>query len=554
MTLMASHSRPFAIDSRLMTPNRLLPLAAAALCTSALLAQGAPAPQFRMFGRIFRDQVDLYDRQDNLLHTWTGRPGGLAYHMLPDGDILRTYRPQAAPTGYPAGSQGGVERLAFDGTVVWDYELFAGSQRLHHDIEPMPNGNLLVIAWDEMPQSQAIAIGRSPQQALGTFFRPDSVLEIEPTAGGGANVVWEWHVRDHVIQDLDSNAANFGTVSSNPQLIDINYPLDDTLGEDWNHFNSVKYDPVHDWIIVSAHRQDEIWVIDHSTTTAEAAGHTGGARGKGGDLLYRWGNTHAYQMGTPADQQLFGQHGPYFIPDGLPGAGNILLFNNTPPGGSYVFELVPPLDANGNFVLGANGTFGPAQPVWSYTAPEIASSNVSNARRLPNGNTLICAGAAGKIVEVDPAGTQVYLHTHPGAVFHAQVVDRRLWANDQTVSIAAGGTIQFDLVAGTEHAGDTYWLLGSFGTSPILSSNGVELPLALDPYLLFTIENANTALLSNTRGTVGSDGRAYAAFNLPSGIVPPALVGLELYHAYVLLDAASGALRTSHAEPLKLVQ
>ena len=59
-----------------------------------------------------------------------------------------------------------------------------------------------------------------------------------------------------------------------------------------------------DQIVLSNHNLSEIWIIDHSTTTLEAASHSGGNSGKGGDLLYRWGNPQAYDQGTGADQLL----------------------------------------------------------------------------------------------------------------------------------------------------------------------------------------------------------------------------------------------------------
>ena len=73
---------------------------------------------------------------------------------------------------------------------------------------------------------------------------------------------------------------------------------------------------------------NEIYIIDHSTSTAEAATSSGGIYNKGGDFLYRWGNPQAYRQGDQNDQKLFGQHYPHWIPDGLADAGKLILFNN----------------------------------------------------------------------------------------------------------------------------------------------------------------------------------------------------------------------------------
>ena len=94
------------------------------------------------------------------------------------------------------------------------------------------------------------------------------------------------------------------------------------------HTNSVAYNPELDQIMLSIHEFSEVWIIDHGTTTAEAASHSGGRRGKGGDLLYRWGNPRAYRTGSNVDQRLFAQHCAHWIPAGLPGAGHMLVFNN----------------------------------------------------------------------------------------------------------------------------------------------------------------------------------------------------------------------------------
>ena len=99
------------------------------------------------------------------------------------------------------------------------------------------------------------------------------------------------------------------------------------VGVDWIHANGIDWDPIRDQIVFSSHTLDEIFIIDHSTTTEEAAGHSGGIYGKGGDFLYRWGNPQNYGQGSNSDHILGDQHSVNLIPEGYPGAGNLILFN-----------------------------------------------------------------------------------------------------------------------------------------------------------------------------------------------------------------------------------
>ena len=211
-------------------------------------------------------------------------------------------------------------------------------------------------------------------------------------------IVWEWHVWDHLIQDFDPSKANFGVVADNPQLIDINAVRASNPGAaDWLHANAVDYNAGLDQVMLGVPWLHEFWVIDHSTTTAEAAGHTGGDSGKGGDLLYRWGNPQIYDRGLAADQTLFNQHHPHWIEPDLPGEGNILVFNNGRgrPAGDFstIDEIVQPVDVNGNYTLGAGLPYGPAAATWVYTASpdpfDFFSGGLSGPQRLPNGNTLV---------------------------------------------------------------------------------------------------------------------------------------------------------------------
>ena len=177
---------------------------------------------------------------------------------------------------------------------------------------------------------------------------------------------------------------------------------------------------------------NELWIIDHSTTVAEAAGHAEGRSGKGGDLLYRWGNPQAYRAGTATDQRLFAQHDVHWIASGLPGAGHLLLFNNGRhrPDGDYssVEEIIPPADEDGRYLCQPGAAFGLDRTVWSYTAPEKSrfySLHISGAQRLPNGNTLICSGASGTLFEVTPKGNVVWKYINPVSRQHPGTPDSR---------------------------------------------------------------------------------------------------------------------------------
>jgi hypothetical protein len=193
------------------------------------------------------------------------------------------------------------------------------------------------------------------------------------------------------------------------------------MNPDMTHFNGVAYNPDLNQIAVSVHAFSEFWILDHGTTTAEAAGHKGGRAGKGGDLLYRWGNPRTYRAGTRADQKLFRQHNAHWIPKGLPGEGHLLVFNNGNgrTGGNFssVDELALPVDADGRYACKPGTAYGPDQPLWSYVAPkkdEFYSSFISGAQRLPNGNTLVCSGANGTVFEVTAGKEIVWKYVNPG--------------------------------------------------------------------------------------------------------------------------------------------
>jgi len=298
---------------------------------------------------------------------------------------------------------------------MWHYEYYSpGRYETHHDIKALPNGHVLMIASETKTKDEAISSGRDPDLIAGDIIESDFVVEVQPTGPTSGTVVWEWHAWDHLIQDYDNLKSNFGKVEDHPELLDINFGANDA---DWLHCNSIDYNPQFDQILLSFRNLNEIWVIDHSTTTLEASEHTGGNSDHGGDILYRWGNPLSYRAGGISNQKLFGQHDASWIVPGRPGEGHILVFNNG-VGRSFssVDEIEPPVDTYGYYYLAPNSSYGPMAPTWSYTANPPTSFYayaLSSAERLPDGNTLICDGPAGRFFEVTSDKTKIWQYDNP---------------------------------------------------------------------------------------------------------------------------------------------
>ncbi|MBW1913789.1 MAG: aryl-sulfate sulfotransferase [Deltaproteobacteria bacterium] len=385
---------------------------------------------YTLFAPISSTITYLINMDGELVNTWESdfTPGQAAY-LLGDGHLLRAGSANYYTKIIPGGGSGGrVQDFTWDGDLVWDYSVSTEKYLGHHDVEKLPNGNVLIIAWEIITAEEAIFEGRNPETFENKTVLVDYIFEVEPIGMRTGEIVWEWHVLDHLIQDYDPSKQNYGDVASHPELININYKdlssQSSTIRErgggalDWTHINSVDYNPELDQIILSVKHLNEIWIIDHNTTTEEAAGHFGGKSGRGGDLLYRWGNPQTYQAGTTEDQQLFSQHDAQWIPSGLPGAGNILLFNNEDNSGNYssVCEIIPPVDEQGRYLAEGGKIFGPDKPEWKYTASQeinFTSKTQSGAQRLPNGNTLISSSRTGTIYEVTPEREIVWEYIIP---------------------------------------------------------------------------------------------------------------------------------------------
>ena len=407
------------------------------VCSLATIGYGVPAPPptgdgYTLYTPLNDTETYLIDMDGNVVHEWASPyTAGATAQLTEAGHLLRLARVgNSIFTG--GGAAGRLEEYDWDGNLVWSYDLNTTRQCTHHEFEPLPNGNILLIAWYRYTGAEIIAAGRDPDHVgPGGGLWLDTILEVRPTAGSGGEVVWEWRIFDHLIQDFDPTKANYGEPAAHPELVDLNLP--GTLLADYTHVNSVAYNASLDQVIISPLIFDEVWIIDHSTTTEEAASHSGGKCGQGGDLLYRWGNPQAYRAGDASDQKLFGQHNAHWIADGLNGAGYLMIFNNNagqPEGEQYstVVELEPPLNPNGSYYM-SGATYGPAAPAWEYKAnpPEsFHSGNMASAQRLPGGGTLVCCSVTGWFFELNPAGEIVWEYTNHFPQGKSPVVFRAL--------------------------------------------------------------------------------------------------------------------------------
>ena len=371
---------------------------------------------YTLFSPLGSKTTYLINNCGEKVHDWnTNYKPGQAVYLLENGNLLRAGNTNNA-TFNTGGAGGIIELIDWNSNVIWNYSISSATECQHHDVEYLPNGNILAIVWEARTQAEATLAGRTTSD---TSLWSEKIVEIKPDiSNGGGQIVWEWKVWDHLVQDKDNTKANYGSISGSPQLININYYSGSATAKDWLHINSVDYNAKLDQIILSNHNFSEIWVIDHSTTTAEAASHSGGKQNKGGDLLYRWGNPQAYGQGNSSNQRLFKQHDAVWIDDSYTNGGMIMVFNNQ-AGNTVNYSTVnvidTPVNADGSYSY-SGSAYAPSRFFWTYKAAvetDFYAMNISGAQRLPNGNTLICAGTSGTFFEVDYNGNEVWKYVSP---------------------------------------------------------------------------------------------------------------------------------------------
>jgi hypothetical protein len=338
----------------------------------------------------------LIDNDGQVVNVWkANNPTGQVAMLLDDGSLLRTAAPQSQ--WMQGGGAGGmIELYSWSGERLWQYTHLSPTARTHHDVEVLPNGNLLMLVWESHTREEAVAQGRLSNRLTENALWSERVIELKRTGATSGEIVWSWSSWDHMIQDVDPAKPNYGVVSEQPERIDINAG---GTRSDWLHANSVRYNVARDEVMISIHNLNEIWIISRKT----------------GDIVYRYGNPRNYKCGTQQNQVLFGQHDARWLSD-----SRVMIFNNGNGrfggNGSSVDEIDLPLNEDGTYRRDAASAYVPQQPIVVYPSTistRFYAQNISGATRLPNGNTLSCLGPSGVFVESTPEGDEVWRYVNP---------------------------------------------------------------------------------------------------------------------------------------------
>ena len=353
----------------------------------------------------------LINNCGEVVHTWDAT-GGLFTHpkLLDNGNIIYTTNSNLSEYSWDG------QLLNSVSTSQTEVENFT----YRYEVVKLENGNYLSVGRISKSDDELDDLGFD--LSLYSPSETDVVVEVDSASG---QVVWLWDIADHMIQERDSTKGNFGSIFDHPELLD----MDAISRFDWNFgesfmINGMDYNPDLDQIALSVRKMSEIIIIDHSTTTEEAQGSIGGNSGKGGDVLYRWGNQQNYSRGTDADRYLFFQHNPKWILEG-PHKNKLSCFNNGLNRPNYwplgAFSEAPlittSINADGEYELLEDSPYMPIAPDVVYAGNNPSSTfyspYTSGAQIFANGNVFISEGINARLLEVNSEGEVVWEYKVP---------------------------------------------------------------------------------------------------------------------------------------------
>jgi len=356
--------------------------------------------------------VLVIDMNGNVVKRWEGlnnSAGGPA-RVLPGGILI-------SASGARPPNQESLELVQqdFDGKVIWQFShneqiktregSTIWSARQHHDWqrESLPAGYY-------SPESAPVVEGtstlilthtnRMQPKVADVMLEDDRLVEVS----WKGELLWEWVASDHIDE--------LGFAPDARKAIKAAQSFNKARGSfDWLHINSAHFVGPNRWFDQGDMRFAPNNVIISSREASLLA-----IVGRDGKIVWRLGPDFSESKELRSIRQIIGQHHAHIIPKGLPGAGNLLVFDN---GGSSGYGFASPIapDGVGAFARSTSRVveINPVtlELVWSYTNPRFFSTNISSAQRLPNGNTLITAGAGGRMFEVTTEGAIVWEYMYP---------------------------------------------------------------------------------------------------------------------------------------------
>jgi hypothetical protein len=403
-----------------MIMKKMLIIAVLSIISGAAFSQNWG--EYTLYSTLNATTTYLVDLESNNFHTWShssSYKNGYSCYLIEGDTLLRSYVVSGSSIN-GAGATGGLQKLTWDGDIAWSWTYSSSTYRLHHDICYLPNGNVLAICYDKRTSTEMTQAGSDDPQSILS----EKIIEVKPTGATTGEIVWEWYAWDHKCQDYNESKDDYVTsIVDNPQLLNINYgvsssgpPKGPPIGDaDWLHMNGIDYNAELDQITFSSHNLNEIYVIDHSTTTAQAAGHTGGNSGMGGDLLYRWGNPEAYEASGSANFDVV--HDAHWVSADHPDYGGCLVGFNNEGGssGKAAIDIIAPPVNGYNYDLTSGQAYGPATYTHRYNS-SYTSNGQSSSDQFPNGNMLLCVVGTGAtyMYEINSAGTSIWSKTISG--------------------------------------------------------------------------------------------------------------------------------------------
>lgn len=368
----------------------------------------------------------LIDMNGKVVHEWKNFQG-FPNKMIRGGKVFGSLNARDRYAAYQDKSD--VTEVDWNGNQLWS---FSHNQevndedtgktwvaREHHDyqIEGNPVGyyvpgqettdnfqKVLILTHNNVKKPRI-----SPQELL-----EDVLIEVDRSG----KIIWSWHLLDH-FREFHLSNIELNAIYRNPNTHDTG-----ENGEgDIFHCNCASYLGPNKWydqgdkrfapnnIIMDSREANIMWIVDHET----------------GKVVWQIGPDYTATPELRMLGPLVGMHHSQMIPKGLPGEGDIMVFNN----GGWAGYGIPNQESNTGMRTSRIDTskvieFDPItlEVKWTFSANDLGenpvwhqhrfySPLVSDAQRLPNGNTFIDEGTEGRFLEVTPDNEVVWEYVYP---------------------------------------------------------------------------------------------------------------------------------------------